>query len=34
MEGAINSNLDLLVDHDWFDLVKQYKNLNRLFFRW
>ncbi len=34
MEGAINSNLDLLVDHDWFDLVKQYKNFNRLFFRW
>lgn len=34
MEWSINSNLDFLVDNDWFNLVNRYKNLNRLFFRW
>lgn len=31
---SINSNLDFLVDNDWFNIVKKYKKVNRLFFRW
>ena len=34
MKWAINSNLDFLVDNNWFDIVKKYKKLNCLFFRW
>ena len=32
--GAVNSNLDFLVDNNWLDIVKKYKILNRLFFKW
>ena len=34
MEWSINSKLDFLVDDNWFKLVNDYKNLNRLFFKW
>ena len=31
---SVSSNLDFLVDNDWFNIVKKYKTVNRLFFRW
>lgn len=31
---AINSNLDYLVDRNWLAIIKKYKVVNRLFFRW
>ena len=34
LEWSINSNLDLLVDDNWMSVIKRYKRLNRLFFRW
>lgn len=34
IQGSINSNLDFLVDQNWIDVVKKYKILNRLFFKW
>lgn len=34
LEGSINSNLDFLVDNNRLSIVKNYKILNRLFFRW
>lgn len=34
LEWSINSNLDFLVDNNRLGIVKNYKMLNRLFFRW
>ena len=34
VDGAINSNLDFLVDKNRIDIIEKYKRLNRLFFRW
>ena len=34
LEWGINSNLDFLVDNEWLNVVKRYKKVNRLFFRW
>ncbi len=34
IEWSINSNLDYLVDNDWFRVIEKYKIVNRLFFRW
>lgn len=34
IEWSISSNLDFLVDNGWFNVVKKYKKVNRLFFRW
>lgn len=34
IEGSINSDLDLLVDNNWVNIVETYKKINRLFFRW
>ncbi len=31
---SINSNLDLLVDNAWFNIIEKYIKFNRLFFRW
>ena len=32
--GSINSNLDLLVDDNWLNIIEKYIKFNRLFFRW
>jgi hypothetical protein len=34
IDGSINSNLDFLVDKEWFSIIEKYKRVNRLFFRW
>ena len=34
LEWSINSNLDFLVDNNRLGIIKNYKMLNRLFFRW
>ena len=31
---SINSNLDYLVDRNWLTIIKKYKVINRIFFRW
>lgn len=32
--GSINSNLDYLVNQDWFNIVNKYKKIHRLCFKW
>lgn len=34
IDGAINSNLDFLVDKNRIDIIEKYRKLNHLFFRW
>ena len=34
IEWSINSKLDYLVDKNWLSIIKKYKIINRLFFRW
>lgn len=34
IEWSVNSNLDYLVDKNRLSIIKEYKTINRLFFRW
>lgn len=34
LDWSIHSNLDLLVDEEWFSVIEKYKKIHRIFFKW